>query len=133
MKTRLILLAATTAFLSSCGDSNSIDETSECSFTQNGYVSSAVAPAAGSVNVPINIDVKIPVMNGCGQFSKFIESHNGLKHNVIAETKYYGCVCTAEAPVRTAVYTFTPQIAGQHIVTFPSGSGSFISDTIVVN
>lgn len=126
LKSTLLL----TLLISGCDVSNDDDE---CIVIRNEFITTVTAPATAAVNQTTNIEVTFQAGNGCGQFRRFIENSTGLTTQVTLEAIYDGCVCTADAPIRTVNYPFTPNTAGTYELNFRSGTTSFITATIVVN
>lgn len=85
------------------------------------YAISVDASSEGFVGETIYIDVSFVVMNGCGEFGKFVESGNGFTRNIEIEAEYEGSICTQNLPVRQTTYEFTPNSPGEYIFKFRSG------------
>ncbi len=112
---------------------NNDDENNECIEYEVGYVASVNAPTSGNVNETINIEVNFGVFNGCGGFGKFIETENGNVRTIELEAKYEGCICTQDAPIRTANYEFTASNTGEYELNFKSSPTEFITVNITIN
>lgn len=116
MKTKLFaLLAVCGSILVSCQK-----EDPYCMEDKLANVGEVTYPATAAVGQPVVVEVHFVVNNGCGQFGRFHESISGLERNIIVQATYTGCVCTMEAPVRTAQYRFTPRTPGTHVLRFGS-------------
>lgn len=116
--------------LMSCG---SDENEEECMSTQMVNVTSVEATNTGMVNEKINIAVNFQVYNGCGNFSKFIETKNGNNVTIEVEAKYIGCICTQDAPIRTVNYEFSASIAGNYELHFKSSATEFITVNLTIN
>lgn len=85
------------------------------------YAISVEHPSEGIVGETLNIIVSFRVMNGCGEFGRFIERGDGLTKTIEIEAKYEGLICTMDLPIRQIKYEFTPNIAGVYVYRFKSG------------
>ncbi|MBE0649736.1 MAG: hypothetical protein IH595_02735 [Bacteroidales bacterium] len=118
----LILVLAGLSFIT-CNK----DYPQTCNENKIAYVTSVKYPGSGTVNEPILIDVNFGVTNGCGQFGKFIVSTDSSNTRTIeTEAKYVGCVCTQDAPIRSAQYKFLTDTPGNYLIKFRSGEAKFI-------
>lgn len=124
----LFLAWALVAFIS-CNN----DDSNECAKSRTTYVTSVNAPDKGNTREPILIEVNFGVINGCGQFGKFIESANGNIRTIEVEAEYVGCMCTQNAPIRTTQYEFAPPHSGSHTLRFKSGDTDFIEVSLEIN
>jgi hypothetical protein len=106
----------------------------KCVEYQRANVTDVSAPAMGSVNETIAIEVSFRVYNGCGVFERFIETENGNSRTIEVEAKYEGCAfCTQDTPIRNAVYEFTPQTPGEYELKFKSSPAEFITINLTIN
>lgn len=119
------------SFIISCN--NDDYENNTCISYETGYVTSVNAPTTGNVNETITIAVNFGVFNGCGRFEKFTETDNGNMKTIEVEAKYEGCICTQEAPIRTANYEFTARDAGEYKLNFKSSPTEFITINLTIN
>lgn len=133
-KTYFIILISTITlglFLS-CNKNNGEKE-NECIINKTAYVTSVNSPTSGVVNQSIIFKVNFGVNNGCGGFGKFIETVNGTSRIIEVEAKYEGCICTQDAPGRTADYKFIANTAGNYELKFKSGPSEFITVNLTIN
>ncbi|CAM4354037.1 hypothetical protein GIHI108528_16490 [Gillisia hiemivivida] len=104
----------------SCSNDDDDDDDNSPNF-ETAYAISVEAPSERIVGEKINIVVSFQVMNGCGEFGRFIESGNGLTRIIEIEAKYEGLICTMNLPIRQTTYEFTPNFSGEYTFTFKSG------------
>ncbi len=122
----------TFGLISSCNnDDDPVEDL--CIINKIEFVTSINAPATGMVNQPIITEVKFRIINGCGQFGRFIQIQEGNTQTIEVQAKYVGCYCTQDVPTRTINYTFTPTVAGNYQVKFRSSETEFITANISVN
>ena len=112
---------------------NNDENGNECVESKTEYITSVNSPTTGMVNETINIEVDFQVHNGCGQFGKFIETQNSNVINIEIEAKYEGCICTDNLPIRTAIYKFIPNKAGNYKLNFKSNPTEFITVNLNIN
>lgn len=124
---------------SSCSND---DDNSVANYKLTYAISADAASPVGFVGETILIDISFVVMNGCGEFGRFIESGIGLNKNILIEAKYEGLICTQDLPIRKTTYEFTPNAPGEYVFKFKSGpdirfgeSGpdQFITVTVLVS
>lgn len=109
------------------------NEENECITMRKEFVTSVNAPATAMVNQTVHVAVNFRVYNGCGQFSRFIESTNGNETTIEVQAIYDGCFCTQDAPIRSTNYLFTPTATGSYVLKFKLSATDFITTTIAVN
>ncbi len=119
--------------LSMSCDQDDDSEEDLCITDQIAYVTSVESPDTGNVNDSITIEVKFSVANGCGDLGQFIETGTGNTRIIEVEARYQGCICTQEAPIRTANYMFTASTAGNYELKFKSSPTEFITVDLVIN
>lgn len=126
MKIFLYVLIAFTLFIACNSDDN-------CTTYESPYVREVNAPLTGKVNQDISIEVQFRVINGCGEFSKFIETSAGNIRTIEVEAKYEGCApCTHAVETRIVNYIFNTQTAGLYVFKFKSGDSDFITVNITI-
>lgn len=125
MKIFLYVLIAFTLFIACNSDDN-------CTTFESPYVREVNAPLTGNVNQDISIEVQFSVINGCGEFSKFIETSAGTIRTIEVEAKYEGCACTLNEPIISVNYIFNTSITGLHVFKFKSGDSDFITVNITI-
>jgi hypothetical protein len=123
-----ILLFFILAILVSCSD----DDSEECIGYRPENVTEVNSPTSGRINESIEIEVKFPVYNGCGNFEKFIESGSEQSKIIEVQAKYEGCICTDNIPIITAIYEFIPSTIGEYELKFKSGESDYITVNIAV-
>lgn len=121
---RTIYLLLTIALLGSCSK-KSTPGGGECT-------KYAIVPVSRIEHVDDSIRVYFHVMNGCGQFHKFIEKDSANIHLVSVQAVYKGCICTMDIPERSASYQFKPAQSGTTFLTFKGEDGNDITETIDV-
>jgi hypothetical protein len=109
----------------SCDDDTPKEE--ECISTKTEYFTSVNSPNSGVVNETVDIELKFPVYNGCGEFNEFIETINGNTINIEVEAIYTGCICTTDAPIRTIIYQFLTDTPGTYELYFKSSPTDVIT------
>lgn len=125
------IFIALLAIVLSCNDDDT--EEKDCRSTKIEYFTSVNAPGAGSVNEPLNIELKFQVNMGCGAFNRFIETSNGNSIDIEVEAVYTGCICTTDMPIITVNYEFIPQNPGTYQLNFRSSPDDFISITLNID
>ncbi|PHR96116.1 MAG: hypothetical protein COA80_09310 [Leeuwenhoekiella sp.] len=128
----LILLVCSFSLILSCNTKNDDHEMS-CTSSGIAYVTSVDAPTQVEINETINIAVEFQLLNGCGQFGKFIETQDGATRIIEVEATYEGCICTQDLPIRTTNYEFKVNSAGNYKLNFRSSETEFIVVTLSVN
>ena len=108
------------------------EENENCLEYKNSFVLNIDAPSNGTVNEDIIIEVFFSVINGCGNFNKFIEVENGNTTTIEVQAKYEGCFCTHAVETRSINYIFSTQTAGDYEFKFKSGENEFITAIITV-
>lgn len=122
---RTIYLLLTIALLCSCSKKTTPAGGGECT-------KYAIVPVSRIEHVNDSIKVYFHVMNGCGQFNKFIEKDSANIHLVSVQAIYKGCFCTMDIPERSASYQFKPSRSGTTFLTFKGEEGNDITETIDV-
>ncbi|HMT73224.1 MAG TPA: hypothetical protein PKA77_04110 [Chitinophagaceae bacterium] len=84
------------------------------------------------VNQEIILTVSFGCYNGCGQFGSFDEVISGNATTITVNTKYEGCVCTQDAPIRQASYKFKKSQAGTFDLKFLQAENTYLIHTITV-
>ena len=107
-------------------------EEDNCLEYRTASVTDVNAPTSGTVNEDINIEVFFIVINGCGNFSKFIEVENGNSTTIEIQAKYEGCFCTDGIETRSENYIFNTQNAGNYEFKFKSSETEFITVNITI-
>ena len=128
----ILIILASIGLLTSC-DNNYDPVEDLCIINKTEYVSMINSPNSGIVNQPLTITVQFQVINGCGQFGRFIETVDGNIRIIEVEAKYVGCYCTQDVPTLTQNYTFTPTVAGDYQIRFKSSETEFITANLSVN
>lgn len=108
------------------------EEDENCLEYKNSFVTNIDAPSNGIVNEDTIIEVFFPVINGCGNFNKFIEVENGNTTTIEVQAKYEGCICTQAIETRSIDYIFNTQTAGDYEFKFKSGENEFIIVNITI-
>ena len=125
MNNRFIIIGLLVTLFFSCDD-NEDDNNDDCLSYKTAYITSVEAPATGTVNEVVNIEVNFQVTNGCGNFEKFIETTNDNIKTIEVEAKYEGCICTTDIPIRTVTYQFLTQDSGNYELRFKSSDSEYI-------
>ena len=134
IKNLLFILIAITLF--SCDSlMNTSDETAEedCTKTQTAFVSEVNGEEQMDSGNALDLEVLFPVINGCGQFNRFIETSEGKTLTLEVEAIYKGCMCTMDIPTRKATYTFKPSEKGTYTLRFKSADTGYLEKIITVN
>lgn len=127
LKILLFLIVSLVVFLSCSEDrDDTLLEKHETAF-----VTSVDAPANGSVDEVVAVEVDYQVRNGCGEFGRFIETGTGTKITIEIEAEYQGEICTQDLPIRTVTYEFIPDTTGEYTLEFLSGPEEYLS--VVIN
>ena len=127
---KIIVILIIFQLLYSCNDGEAEDK---CLSTGIGYITSVNAPASGLVGETIDIELDFIVINGCGEFGKFIENQNNTILDIEIEAKYDGCICTQDIPTRKIKYQFIPESTGNYELNFKSSPTEFITVTLSIN
>lgn len=114
----------------SCDDTD--NDVELCAYKETAYVTSVNAPAIGSVDEVLNIEVSFPLASGCGQFERFVVSNEGNTSTIEIIAAYIGCVCTLDAPTRTVNYEFSASKTGIYELKFKSSATEFITVFITI-
>lgn len=114
LKTSVLLLIASLALNIGCEK----NKNPNCVSYGTGYIFSVKGPDSASINENVLFDVKLAVMNGCGQFERFEEEREGNQIYIKAIAKYAGCICTQDIPQRQTSYTFKSATPGMYFFTF---------------
>ncbi len=93
---------------------------------------SIVGANTALVNQEVVLTVSFGCFNGCGQFGNFEETIAGNTSTINVNAKYEGCICTQDAPIRTALYKFKKSQTGTYELKFFQGENSYLSYTIIV-
>ncbi|HZJ35910.1 MAG TPA: hypothetical protein VFD29_04735 [Gillisia sp.] len=128
MKKYIITLSILLTINISCSENDKND----CVENKLAYVTSVNSPSNGVINEITNIEVDFGVNNGCGQFGEFIETENGNVKIIEINARYFGCICTQDAPIRTVNYEFITQIPGNHELRFKSNDTDFITVNLLI-
>lgn len=113
----LLILTLITINTTSCSSADDL----QSPYYEKVYAISVEAPSEGSVGETIEIAVEFRVMNGCGEFRRFVENGNGLTRTIEIEAKYEGLICTQDLPIRQTTYEFTPNSPGEYVFSFKAG------------
>jgi hypothetical protein len=111
-------------------DKNKVDE--DCIEYRTAFVRNVTAPSNGTTNNDIPIEVSFTVINGCGNFSEFLETRNGNNKSIEVQTKYEGCICTQAVETLSVIYVFNEQTTGFYELIFRSSDTNFISVSITI-
>lgn len=127
---RVILLAFTVSTLTFCSKEDTTGD--YCFVTTQAPITQVTGDSITAINVPLVLQVSYNITNGCGSFSRFIES-NGFPKEIIAEANYDGCVCTEIFSTQQSPYTFSASQPGEYILRFSTGNSTgFVTRTITV-
>ena len=96
------------------------------------HVVQVSGPSSTSINTDVTLQVKFGVNSGCGHFGRFEKTEADFNHNITVIAKYEGCVCTANAPVRTVNYLFKASTPGIYYLKFKKNSTQVITHQITV-
>ncbi|MCF6308821.1 MAG: hypothetical protein L3J09_12845 [Flavobacteriaceae bacterium] len=125
----IILILFAFCLLISC---NKDDDCFE--YSEGGFISvNAPATIIGTINEDITIVAEFGVVDGCGSFSKFIESANGNTTTINLQVKYKACDagCTLSAERITVDYIFNTGTPGDYVLKFKSNNDD--PEFIIVN
>ena len=109
------------------------NEERECVPNEPANVTSVEAPSEGNLGETISMVVNFQVIDGCGEFGKFIETGNGLTRTIEVEAIHTGCGCYHNMPVVQTTYDFTPNSSGEYVFRFKSGTDEFKTATVLVS
>lgn len=104
----------------------------ECVSYRQAPALSVQGPATGRVDEAVPLTVSFGASNGCGQFSRFIETGSGTTRTVQVQARYVGCICTEIAPMLQTTYTFKAAQPGVYEIKFWKADNSFLTHTVTV-
>lgn len=104
-----------------------------CDSVKPAFVTSVLGPSTAKVHEAVPVDVYFQVNNGCGQFSRFIETTSANKRTIEVEAKYSGCACTLDMPTRLEKYNFISDQSGPVELRFKDSDTSYRTIVIQVN
>lgn len=104
----------------------------ECLTYRQAPTISVEGPSTGRVDEAVPLTVSFGAINGCGQFSRFIETGSGTTRTVHVQARYAGCICTQVAPTLQTTYTFKAAQPGVYEIKFWKADNSFLTHTITV-
>jgi hypothetical protein len=110
MNKQSILILAILIILFGCSD-DSLEPGNEIITSSLEFITSVNAPTTGKVGEKIDIEVKFHVLNGCGDFARFVETEYENTKTIEVEAKYEGLTCTQATEIITVNYEFTPKNA----------------------
>lgn len=102
----------------------------DCREQRIGGVERVSAPDSGRVGVPVPVEIRYQLDNGCARLDSLQVSGTGDRRNIQVKVSYIGCICSMVFGTGDTTYPFVASSPGTYYIQVSDRGLNELIDTI---